>query len=416
MKKNILSFVLILLCNSMVVSQNTEIVKAIDENAFEIKDVDPNLELEKSATLDTIFKNVRIFGFGEATHGTKEFFDLKAKFFKYLVKNQGVKNFAIEASYGNCVAINNYIHGENGDSRALLSHIGFWTWDCKEVLDLIEWMKAYNIGKNANDQLSFNGVDSMDCTIAAKIMYDYINDSNIQNKEEYLKIIGVYIKAQNIKSANKKGLKSHLAAMTDLRTILNNNATDSRDFYVRTQEAIIQYIEFSLNHNQTTRDTQIAENVIKILTSSGAESKVFLWAHNFHIKKNKIIYTNDLAMGHHLKQKFGDKYYSVGFDFGTGKFNVFDVTENRLTTISIDRVIKNTSSEMFDKSTLNTYLLDFKTARKISVMNDYLNSKVRYRGIGSTYSPKMITEDRLIDTFDALIFVKNTTESTLLNK
>jgi hypothetical protein len=57
----------------------------------------------------------------------------------------------------------------------------------------------------------------------------------------------VFIKAQNIKSANKK-VQGHLAAMTDLRTIINNNATDSRDFYVRTQEAIIQYIEFSLNH------------------------------------------------------------------------------------------------------------------------------------------------------------------------
>ncbi|WP_339656747.1 hypothetical protein [Flavobacterium frigidarium] len=44
MKKNILSFILILLCNSMVLSQNTEIVKAIDENVFEIKDVDPSIE------------------------------------------------------------------------------------------------------------------------------------------------------------------------------------------------------------------------------------------------------------------------------------------------------------------------------------------------------------------------------------
>jgi erythromycin esterase-like protein len=26
------------------------------------------------------------FWFGEATHGTKEFFDLKAKFFKYIAK------------------------------------------------------------------------------------------------------------------------------------------------------------------------------------------------------------------------------------------------------------------------------------------------------------------------------------------
>ena len=398
----------------MVLSQNTEIVKAIDENVFEIKDVDPSIELEKSATLDTIFKNVRIFGFGEATHGTKEFFNLKIKFFKYLVKNQDVKNFAIEASYGNCIAINNFIHGEDGDSRVLLSNIEFWTWNCKEVLDLIEWMKAYNIDKNTNDQLSFIGFDSMDCTIAAKIMYNYINDSSIQNKEEYLKIIGMYIKAQNIKSVDKKGLKSHLAVMTDLRTIINNNAVDSSDFYVRTQEAIIQYIEFSLNHNQTTRDTQMAENVNKVLTSAGTESKVFLWAHNLHVNKDRTE-PNIPSMGHHLKEKYGNQYYSVAFDFATGKFNAFDISKNRLTTIVIDNVMKNTSSEIFDKSAFDTYLLDFKTAIKASVLDDYLNSKVIHQGIGSTYNPKMVVEEKLINSFDAIIFVKNTTESTLLN-
>ena len=68
-----------------MLSQTNEIVKAINKNAFRIKDVNPNIEVEKNPTLDSIFKDVRIFGFGEATHGTKEFFDLKVKFFKYRV-------------------------------------------------------------------------------------------------------------------------------------------------------------------------------------------------------------------------------------------------------------------------------------------------------------------------------------------
>ncbi|MBE0392247.1 erythromycin esterase family protein [Flavobacterium sp. PL002] len=397
-----------------MLSQTTEIVKAINENAFGIKDVNPNIELEKNSTLDNIFKDVIIFGFGEATHGTKEFFDLKVKFFKYVVKNQAVKNFAIEASYGNCIAINDYIQGKNVDPKVALNNIGFWTWNCTEVLDLIEWMKVYNRGKSTNDQLIFHGIDSMDCATAAKKMYDYIKVSNIENKEEYLKIIAIYSKTQNIEEAKKKELKNHLVLMTDLKTVLNKNAIDSSDFYVRTQEAIIQYIEFSLNHNQTTRDKQMAENVNKVLTSAGAESKVFLWAHNLHVNKDKIQF-NIPSMGNHLKEKYGDQYYSVGFDFATGKFNALDLSKNRLTTIVIDTVMKNTSTEIFDKCKFDTYLLDFNTAIKTSVLADYLNSKVKHQGIGSTFDPKVVVEERLINSFDAIIFVKNTTESTLLH-
>ena len=35
----------------------------------------------------------RIVGLGEATHGTKEFFQLKHRIFKYLVENHGFKIF-----------------------------------------------------------------------------------------------------------------------------------------------------------------------------------------------------------------------------------------------------------------------------------------------------------------------------------
>ncbi len=84
MKKNILTLLLIIFWNFIVVSQNNDIAKSINENAFKINDTNSNIDIEKNDELNSIFENVRIFGFGEATHGTKEFFDLKFKFFKYI--------------------------------------------------------------------------------------------------------------------------------------------------------------------------------------------------------------------------------------------------------------------------------------------------------------------------------------------
>ncbi len=47
-------------------------------------------------------------------------------------------------------------------------------------------------------------------------------------------------------------------------------------------------------------------------------------------------------------------------------------------------------------------------------MGNYLNSKVKYRGIGSTYNPKMVETERLKEAYDGIIFVKNTTPTTFI--
>jgi erythromycin esterase len=399
-----------------MVSQNNNIVKAINENAFKINESNPNIAIEKNDTLDNIFKNVRIFGFGEATHGTKEFFDLKIKFFKYLVKNHGVKNFAIEASYGNCIAIDNYIKGEEADPKELLNGIGLWIWKNEEVLSLIKWMKSYNSTKNKSDQLNFYGIDIMDCSNSAKLMYDYITNNSFENKDNYLNTLNNYTSRKNSDNLKKKDLNEHLKAMSELKEVLKNYSNENKKLYISLQNSIIQYINFRLDYNQEARDKEMSENINQILITSENDSKVFVWSHNFHIKKNKITYTNDLAMGHFLKEKYGNEYYSLGFDFATGTFNAYDIGSKKIDKFSITEPMENTSSELFNESSLEFFFLDFNSISKIDVLNDFINSKVKYRGIGSTYNPKMIEKEKLKDAYDGIIFVNKTKATTLLRK
>jgi erythromycin esterase-like protein len=78
--------------------------------------------------------------------------------------------------------------------------------------------------------------------------------------------------------------------------------------------------------------------------------------------------------------------------------------------------MKNTSSELFSKSKLSIFFLDFNSISKNKLMSEFLNTKVKYRGIGSTYSPKMVEKEKLMNAYDGIIFVNKTNESTYLRK
>ena len=51
----------------------------------------------------TVPESAKIIALGEATHGNAEFQQLKLEVFKLMVKNNGVRAFALEGDYGGCV-------------------------------------------------------------------------------------------------------------------------------------------------------------------------------------------------------------------------------------------------------------------------------------------------------------------------
>lgn len=93
-------------------SQKKQTVDWINKNSILIEDSNPNSKLLAfGQNTPAKFSNAKIFGFGEGSHNTKEFFHLKAKFFKHLVITQGVRVFIMEESYQAESGINEWIGG-----------------------------------------------------------------------------------------------------------------------------------------------------------------------------------------------------------------------------------------------------------------------------------------------------------------
>ena len=114
--------------------------------------------------LKPIIGNARIVSLGEATHGTREFFQLKHRMLEFLATEMGFTIFSIEANMPEAGRLNDYVLNGRGDPLQLLRGMYFWTWDTEEVLAMIHWMREFNL--SGRGRVQFTGFDMQTHTVA----------------------------------------------------------------------------------------------------------------------------------------------------------------------------------------------------------------------------------------------------------
>src|ERR1035437_758207 len=62
---------------------------------------------------------------GEASHGTHEFYRIRAEITKRLIREKGFSAVAVEADWPDAYRVNRYVQGENTDADAVEALSGF---------------------------------------------------------------------------------------------------------------------------------------------------------------------------------------------------------------------------------------------------------------------------------------------------
>src|SRR6516165_9088410 len=107
--------------------------------------------------LKKVVGDARIVSLGEATHGSREFFQLKHRMVEFLATQMGFTIFSIEANMPEAYKLNDFVLNGNGDPAKLIKGMYFWTWDTQEVLDMVLWMREFN--KSGKGPVQFTGFD-----------------------------------------------------------------------------------------------------------------------------------------------------------------------------------------------------------------------------------------------------------------
>ena len=116
---------------------------------------------------------------GEASHGTHEFYRIRAEITKRLIREKGFIGVAVEADWPDAYRVNRFVRGASDDADAEEALAGFkrfpqWMWRNADVLDFVGWLRAYNDGRAASEpNVGFYGLDlySMHASMAAVLEY-----------------------------------------------------------------------------------------------------------------------------------------------------------------------------------------------------------------------------------------------------
>ena len=261
----------------------------------------------------TIPEQTRIVALGEATHGNREFQQLKLDVFRILVERYGVRAFALEGDAGGCEAVNRYIHGGEGTAADAAAAIGFAIYRTQEMENLIEWMRNYNETAAAGDDLRFCGFDMQRITYN----YQYLLEAARADGADTARLEAIWNREENDFAA---GYTSDDCA--DVLTAVRNALPSDDAQGIHFADILLQNISLGASLDDTAayaalRDKLMAENTMWILEQERARGheRIFVSGHNGHIEQSGTYGPEDKVMGNLLADALGDGYFAIGTDF-----------------------------------------------------------------------------------------------------
>ncbi len=256
---------------------------------------------------------------GEASHGTHEFYRVRAEITKRLITECGFAAVAVEADWPDAYRVNRYVRAESEDQDASDALGGFkrfpqWMWRNADVLDFVGWLRTRNdtVSKPA-DRVGFYGLDlySLHSSMAAVVTYlDKVDPpAAVRARTRYACFDAFPADPQAYGRATTLGLSPScesavLNQLVDLQRSADTHARRdgriARDalFFAEQNARLVRnaeryyramFLGSDLSWNMRDRHmTETLEALAIFLDAEGkrspaAPAKIIVWAHNSHL-------------------------------------------------------------------------------------------------------------------------------------
>ncbi len=403
-----------------------------------IRQAKPLKNVESLSPLIDSLKDKKIVMIGEASHGTKEFYEWRESITQELIMNHGFDFIAVEGDWPPSQKINEYVRGElNENSFDVLSHFNrwpTWMWGNTEMLWFIDWLKDWNMDQER--KVGFHGLDvyslfeSIDQTIAVmkklnpELAEQFTKKYSCleyyrENEKEYAK--SLFHTPEGCKKEVLDVLKSTIEEKLkmgdkekDLWLDVEQNAR-----IVKNAENYYRAMVFGHEDSWNIRDQHMMETLNVLLRKYGRNAKAIIWEHNTHIgdyRATDMVIHGQVNIGGLAREFYGnDKVGLVGFGTYKGEVTAshswdgptisFDVPEAPITSV------EHICHEAIPEIGHHDFFMIFDPKDYENILRREIKG---HRAIGVVYNPQNERRGNYVSTslaarYDAFIFINETT-------
>ncbi len=380
--------------------------------------------------------DAKIVLLGEASHGTSEFYTVRAKLSKMLIEQKGFSAIAVEGDWPSAQHVNRYIKGY-GEGKETVHEVlnafrrwPTWMWANEEIAEFIDWLKMHNDRSSQDRKVGFYGID----------MY-----SLWESMEEIIRYLTISDPAGTDLELAKKafscfepfnGMPDHYAISTahfsqvciDEVSNLLSSIRSHKKFYEDADEtnlnlkvnALIakhaeEYYRTMLQDNALSwniRDEHMVEAINEVKNHYGEAAKIIVWEHNTHIGDARATTMQEdgmLNVGQLLREQYKkEDVYAVGFGTHRGTVIAAEEWGVPFKVINVPPARQHSWEDLLHKTGAFDKLFIFSDENR-----KHFVGWVGHRAIGVVYNPKYeafgnYVPSQMGNRYDAFIFLDQT--------
>lgn len=359
--------------------------------------------------------DVSVVLIGEATHGTHEFYDIRANVTRALIASRGFNIVAVEADWPDAYRAHRWIFGQGTDEtahEALSDFVRFprWMWRNRVVVDFLEWLRHFNLQEPGQRGAGFYGLDlySLHRSIDAVLRYleriDPLAAERARERYACFDIFGSdpqFYGHATTRGRERSCEREVVAQLVELEKRAAEYASrDGRlaadEYFSAAQNARLisdaeQYYRVmyaSGRESWNLRDRHMMSTLEAIMSYSRrmtGSARAVVWAHNSHLgdaRATEMGQSGELNIGQLAREKFGAGVLSIGFTTHQGSVTAASNWDDPAALMAVRPSLPGSYERLFHDTGIASFVVDLRGAAGAALRQPRLE-----RAIGVVYRP-----------------------------
>lgn len=369
--------------------------------SIEAADLDPLMDRIGSASIVLL---------GEATHGTSEFYRMRARITRDLIVRKDFRFVAIEADWPDAARVDHYVrHFEYPPSEwTAFARFPTWMWRNVEVRDFVSWLRKHNGTVARDKRVAFHGLDLYSLYDSIRSVLSYLDEVDPESarvaRERYgcltpwqhdpatyghAALTGSYPRCESnvVRALTELLAKRQAYAEHDGERFLD---AEQNARLIANAERYYRIMYYGSRASWNLRDSHMFETLKNLLAFHGPDSKAIVWAHNSHVGNAEA--TEMAARGEHnlgqlCRKAFGAQAYLVGFGTHSGTVAAASDWNGPMEVKAVRPALPNSYEQLCHATGLARFMLGMRNRSDLCGPTGLARQRLE-RAIGVIYRPE----------------------------
>jgi len=397
----------------------------------------------ESADLSPLLQRIgdaRVVLIGEATHGSSEFYRMRARITQALIRHKDFDFVAIEGDWPDAARIDHYVRHAGAPPSGWTAFARFptWMWRNEETREFVDWLHRRNA--DAKHPVSFHGLDLYSLHHSMRAVLDYLDKVDpataVIARERYACLTpwqadptayGHGAVTEQYASCEREVLATLSDLMRQRRAYAERGGERYLDAMqnarlVANAERYYRSMYYGSRAAWNLRDAHMFETLKLLLQFHGARSRCVVWAHNSHVGNSaatEMALRGEVNLGHLCRGEFGSDAYLIGFGTHAGTVAAASDWDGPMQVKALRESAEGSYERLFHDAWVANFMLPLRQPPAQRSMLEGLTPSRLQRAVGVIYRPHTERQSHYFQAvlpaqFDEVIWIDRTNAVTPL--